>query len=115
MKNLLKNKEILLILGGSCLAVIGVVAVKKASLKCTEIMAEHKATETIINECPISDKYTEEDRVQDHLIIKSQTAVKIMKNYILPYTVVLTGGCIVINGCFRMYKKNKIGECEYEC
>lgn len=105
-----ENKGIVSMLGGVIIMAIGVTMIKKASAKADVIKEEHKATETIIEECVTKfvDEYTEQDRAKDIIINNAQTTVKYIKNYAMSYIVSMFGGYVILNSGIDVLKKRKL-------
>lgn len=112
MKDLLNNKKALgLLAGGIAGLTVGLVLRKKAKLKCGEIMKEFVQNQEIIEQAAeSSENYTEEDKQQDITINKTQTAIGIIKAYTPCYAAMVVGGCMAINGAFKIYKEVNINE-----
>lgn len=111
MENLLntikRNKNAILIGSGITTTVVGVMMMKKASVKATAIIQEHKETLEAIEYCieSHSDEYTEEDAKNDAVISSSNTVVKLVKNYAMPVSTTIVGGVITVNGIVKYVRK----------
>lgn len=101
------NSKVLNTIGGVVIAGVGAMLMKKASLKCTEIMQEHKKTMEVIENCGNDfEDYTEEDKNNDILLVNTQTVIALIRNYAIPVTTTVVGGCMIINGILSlMYNK----------
>lgn len=104
-----ENKGIILAACGVGVALAGIVAANKASLKCADIAIEHEANKNVIEECAAKnlEEYTEADRLNDHKINNVQTTIKIVRVCVVPYLTIISGGCIIVNGGFKIYEKYK--------
>lgn len=104
-----ENKGVLIATGGIGVTIAGVVLMKKASLKCTKILEEHRESMETIEECIKEvdpSLYTEEDVENDRKIVNVQTTIKMVRNYALPATLTIIGGCTLVNGLVKIYKSN---------
>lgn len=80
-----KREPEILVIAGAVGAVTSTVLACKATLKVTEVLAEHKETINIIHDTAaredMKEKYTAETEKRDVRIVYTQTALKIAKEY----------------------------------
>ena len=107
MSKILDNKKnIFIMVAGVGAVAAGLIMRKKATLKCMEIIKEFEEVEELIDktaeEC---DEYTEENKEKDHETNKIQTAIKVVSVYAVPYTSIVVGGCLILNGSLKTFNK----------
>lgn len=102
------SPEILIVTGGVSI-VTGTILACKATLKVNDILDEHEETmqkiETAKEEK--ADVYSEKDAAKDELILKTQTAVKLVKNYIPSATLVI-GGIVCMTAAYGIVRKRNV-------
>lgn len=91
------SPEILMITGGVSI-IAGVIFACKETLKVEEILDEHKDTEEVIQDVlneGNDTEYSQKDAAHDILVLRTRTAVNLVKNY------APAAGCLVLGfGCF---------------
>lgn len=102
-----EHKNILMTAGGIGVTITGVILMRKASLKCKELIKQHEKNVKTIAEVANTvsrEEYTDEDIQNDININNVQTTVKIVMSYALPSALTIVGGCTAVNGLIRIYR-----------
>jgi len=106
-----KNSPVLLLVAGGASLITGTVLACKETLRLPEMIDDAKkqieSFENAINEHPeLEGKYTDKDVAHDKTVVISQTAVKVVKNYIPAIGFIALGFVCILASYKIMNKRN---------
>lgn len=98
-----KHSPTLLFAAGAIGFVATVVLASRATLKLDQVIEDAKEDLERLDEAPITEKYTEDDNLQDKLFVYAKTTVKVAKMYAIP-TVVGVASMAALTGSHHILK-----------